>query len=33
MAGALMSMLPILLVYVFAQKYFASGLQVGGVKG
>lgn len=33
MAGALVSMLPILVVYAFAQKYFAAGLQVGGVKG
>jgi multiple sugar transport system permease protein len=33
MAGALISMLPILAVYTLAQKYFASGLQVGGVKG
>jgi multiple sugar transport system permease protein len=33
MAGALVSMLPILLVYTGAQKYFASGLQMGGVKG
>jgi multiple sugar transport system permease protein len=33
MAGALVSMLPILVVYALAQKYFASGLQLGGVKG
>ncbi len=33
MAGALVSMAPILLLYAFMQKYFASGLQVGGVKG
>lgn len=33
MAGALVSMIPILLVYIFSQKYFANGLQVGGVKG
>ncbi len=33
MAGALVSMLPILVVYALAQKYFAAGLQVGGVKG
>lgn len=33
MAGALISMLPILAVYALAQKYFASGLQIGGVKG
>ncbi|MFA6934137.1 MAG: carbohydrate ABC transporter permease [Sphaerochaetaceae bacterium] len=33
MAGSLISILPLLLVYVVAQKYFASGLQVGGIKG
>jgi multiple sugar transport system permease protein len=33
MAGALVSMLPILAVYAGAQKCFASGLQIGGVKG
>lgn len=32
MAGSLLSMVPIILVYAAAQKYFASGIQVGGVK-
>ena len=30
--GAIMS-IPILIVYIFAQKYFKEGLTVGGVKG
>ena len=33
MAGSLISMVPILLIYVFAQKYFKYGLMAGGVKG
>jgi len=33
MAGSLLSMLPILAVYALAQKYFQSGLQLGGIKG
>ena len=33
MAGALISMTPILLLYAAAQRYFVSGLQVGGIKG
>ena len=33
MAGALISIIPILIVYIFAQKYFKEGLTVGGVKG
>lgn len=32
MAGSLISMIPILLVYVFAQKYFIRGIQEGGIK-
>lgn len=32
MAGALISMIPILIVYIFAQKYFIKGIQEGGVK-
>lgn len=32
MAGSLISILPIILVYLFAQKYFEAGLQVGGLK-
>lgn len=33
MAGALISMLPILLVYIFAQKYFVQGIVMSGIKG
>lgn len=33
MAGSLLSMVPILAVYAFAQKYFQAGLQTGGIKG
>ncbi len=33
MAGALITMLPLLLLYTFAQKYFTTGLQMGGIKG
>ncbi|MEI8198644.1 MAG: carbohydrate ABC transporter permease [Eubacteriales bacterium] len=33
MAGALVSMVPILALYAAAQKYFKAGLQLGGVKG
>lgn len=33
MAGALISMAPVLILYAVAQKQFASGLMVGGVKG
>lgn len=32
MAGSLVSMMPILIVYMFAQKYFIQGIQEGGVK-
>lgn len=33
MAGSLISMIPIILVYIGAQKYFKQGLMAGGVKG
>lgn len=33
MAGSLISMIPIILIYAFAQKYFKHGLMAGGVKG
>lgn len=33
MAGSLISMIPILLLYIFAQKYFKNGLMAGGIKG
>lgn len=32
MAGAVVSLLPILLVYTFSQKYFIKGIQEGGIK-
>ena len=32
MAGSLISMVPIIILYLFAQKYFKEGLQLGGVK-
>lgn len=32
MAGSLISMIPILLVYSFAQKHFIKGIQEGGIK-
>ncbi|MCH4891331.1 carbohydrate ABC transporter permease [Acidaminobacter sp. JC074] len=32
MAGALVSLVPILIVYAFSQKYFIQGLQEGGIK-
>jgi multiple sugar transport system permease protein len=32
MAGSLISIIPILIVFILAQKYFKSGLQLGGVK-
>jgi multiple sugar transport system permease protein len=33
MAGSLISIVPLLIIYIGAQRYFASGLQIGGVKG
>ncbi len=33
MAGSLISMIPIIIVYIGAQKYFKQGLMAGGVKG
>ena len=33
MAGSLVSIVPLLVVYIVFQRYFASGLQVGGIKG
>lgn len=32
MAGSLISMLPIIIMYMFAQGFFKSGLQMGGIK-
>ena len=33
MAGSLISMVPIILIYIFAQKYFENGMMAGGLKG
>lgn len=33
MAGSLISMVPIILIYIFAQKYFQNGMMAGGIKG
>jgi multiple sugar transport system permease protein len=33
MAGSLISILPILVVYIFAQKYFVQGIALTGIKG
>ncbi len=33
MAGSLISMIPIILVYIFAQRYFKKGMIAGGIKG
>jgi multiple sugar transport system permease protein len=33
MAGALLSIIPILIVYICMQKYFKAGLTAGGIKG
>ena len=33
MAGALVSMIPVLILYAFAQKQFTAGFQIGGIKG
>lgn len=33
MAGSLISMIPIIIIYACAQKYFQAGLMSGGVKG
>jgi len=33
MAGSLITMLPLIIFYIVAQKYFSTGLQMGGIKG
>jgi ABC-type glycerol-3-phosphate transport system permease component len=33
MAGSVMSILPLIIVFVVFQKYFVSGIQIGAVKG
>lgn len=32
-AGSLISMVPIILIYIFAQRYFENGMMAGGIKG
>lgn len=33
MAGSLISMIPIIIIYIFAQKQFKDGMMAGGIKG
>lgn len=33
MAGAVVVMLPVLIIYIFAQRYFVEGISLSGVKG
>lgn len=33
MAGSLISMVPIIIIYICAQKYFKNGMMSGGIKG
>lgn len=33
MAGSLLSMIPIIVVYIFSQNYFKHGMMAGGIKG
>jgi len=33
MAAAVLVMLPVLIVYFFAQRYFVAGISLSGVKG
>jgi len=33
MAGSLISMIPIIIIYIIAQKYMKDGLSLGGIKG
>jgi multiple sugar transport system permease protein len=33
MAASLIMMLPMLILFIFGQKYFVKGIQLGGVKG
>ena len=32
MAGALITMVPVLILYIFAQKYFVQGIVMSGLK-
>jgi multiple sugar transport system permease protein len=33
MAGAVVSLLPILVLFVFSQRYFIEGISLSGLKG
>jgi multiple sugar transport system permease protein len=33
MAAAVVVMLPVLIIYIFAQRYFVQGIALSGVKG
>ncbi len=33
MAASLLSLVPIILIFIFAQRFFTSGIRLGGVKG
>jgi multiple sugar transport system permease protein len=33
LAGVTMSLIPVLIVYIFGQRYLIEGLMMGGVKG
>lgn len=33
LAGSVMSIIPVIIVFLFCQKYFVSGLKAGGIKG
>ena len=33
MAASLVMMIPMILLFIFGQKYFVRGIQLGGVKG
>lgn len=33
MAGSLMSIIPLVAVFLIGQKFFVKGIQLGGVKG
>ena len=33
MAGSLISMIPIIVIYIIAQKQFKDGMMAGGIKG
>ncbi len=32
-AGSIMTIIPIIILFIFFQRYFVAGLTVGGVKG